>query len=96
MLKRIVSTEEYSCEPLVNTRKPKENPVESPLTTENEMKKLPTTPKSGKPTYVWENTNRMLGVSGYIGCKTGITPAAGPCLSACYEKNGSSFIIVLL
>ena len=56
--------------------------------------KSPVKPKP--PTYDWENTNRMLGVSGYIGCKTGITPAAGPCLSACYEKNGNTFIIVLL
>jgi D-alanyl-D-alanine carboxypeptidase len=44
----------------------------------------------------WENTNMMLGTLGYCGLKTGITEAAGPCLSACFHKNGHFLIIVLL
>ena len=38
-------------------------------------------------TYQWLNTNRLLGLDGFIGTKTGITDAAGPCLAACYEKE---------
>lgn len=44
----------------------------------------------------WENTNHMLGQQGYIGCKTGITDAAGPCLSAAYQKDGFFFVMILL
>lgn len=96
ILKRVVSTTDYTCEPLVNSRVKVEKELPPDIEKEVELKS-PTKPdKPPKPTYVWENTNRMLGVSGYIGCKTGITPAAGPCLSACYEKNGSSFIVCLL
>lgn len=45
---------------------------------------------------IWENTNMMLGQYGYVGCKTGITDAAGPCLSAVYHKDGYNFVIILL
>ena len=38
----------------------------------------------------------MLGLDGYIGVKTGITEAAGPCLASCYEKNGHCFVVILL
>ena len=31
----------------------------------------------------------------YTGLKTGITEAAGPCLSASYDKNDDHFIVVL-
>ena len=98
VLKRIVSTTDWTCEPLVNSRIKKEDPLKEMEEAKSPIKlKSESEPdKPAKPTYEWENTNRMLGVSGYIGCKTGITPAAGPCLSACYEKNGSSFIVVLL
>ena len=34
--------------------------------------------------YRWENTNKLLGVEGFNGVKTGITDAAGPCLCASY------------
>lgn len=38
--------------------------------------------------YRWENTNKLLGVyDGIIGCKTGITNAAGPCFAGYYEKD---------
>lgn len=39
--------------------------------------------------YRWENTNKLLGnTDGIIGCKTGITNAAGPCFCGYYEKDG--------
>ncbi len=44
----------------------------------------------------WENTNKLLGKEGWNGVKTGITNPAGPCLSAYYEKDDHSFIIILL
>lgn len=45
--------------------------------------------------YEWQNTNRLLGYDfdqedtvptfhGTIGCKTGITPSAGPCFAGCF------------
>lgn len=34
--------------------------------------------------YSWVNTNRLLGLDGIIGTKTGITEAAGPCLSCVF------------
>jgi len=44
----------------------------------------------------WENTNKLLHKEGWGGVKTGITTAAGPCLSAYYEKKGESYIVILL
>ena len=39
----------------------------------------------GKPKqFRWENTNKLLAIDGFIGTKTGITDAAGPCLAATY------------
>jgi D-alanyl-D-alanine carboxypeptidase len=47
----------------------------------------------------WENTNKLLW-SGFSGTKTGITPNAGPCLSASIKKeiNGKEheFVVILL
>lgn len=31
---------------------------------------------------MWENTNKLLGIEGFLGVKTGITPSAGPCLTS--------------
>ena len=46
---------------------------------------------------LWENTNKLLPVSGFMGVKTGITPAAGPCLSSCFQfKTEEYFIVVVL
>ena len=42
------------------------------------------------------NTNRLLGIDGITGTKTGITEAAGPCLSCSFEKDGNFIIVVLL
>lgn len=45
----------------------------------------------------WRNTNKHLfEVMDCIGGKTGITPAAGPCLSSVYRVMGRELIIVLL
>jgi len=46
--------------------------------------------------YEWVNTNRLLGIDGFIGTKTGITEAAGPCLAAAYEKDSHFFVVVIL
>ena len=46
--------------------------------------------------YSWQNTNRLLGLPGFCGLKTGITEAAGPCLAATYLKDGHSYTVVLL
>jgi hypothetical protein len=45
--------------------------------------------------YKWENTNQLL-KEGYSGIKTGITPSAGPCLSACTKKDGYNVVVVVL
>lgn len=46
--------------------------------------------------FKWENTNMMLSKVGYTGLKTGITEAAGPCCSVTYQKDGNTFVFVLL
>jgi D-alanyl-D-alanine carboxypeptidase len=43
----------------------------------------------------WSNTNKLLG-KGFNGCKTGVTPAAGPCLSASFEKDSLHLVIVVM
>jgi len=51
--------------------------------------------------YEWYNTNKLLGVDldseetvekfeGTLGCKTGITPTAGPCFSSCFARPRKS------
>ena len=57
-----------------------------------------TTHPNKKPTqYSWENTNKLLGTGdGFIGCKTGITEAAGPCFCGGYEKGFDKYIVVVL
>jgi D-alanyl-D-alanine carboxypeptidase (penicillin-binding protein 5/6) len=45
---------------------------------------------------LWKNTNRLLGIEGYIGVKTGTTDAAGACLIACGERDGRELIVVIL
>jgi len=46
--------------------------------------------------YNWVNTNRLLGLDGITGTKTGVTEAAGACLSATFERDGNNVIVVLL
>jgi D-alanyl-D-alanine carboxypeptidase (penicillin-binding protein 5/6) len=45
---------------------------------------------------VWRNTNRLLGIDGYDGVKTGTTHAAGCCLAAHGERGGRGIIVVVL
>ena len=45
---------------------------------------------------VWKNTNRLLGIDGYQGVKTGTTGAAGACLVAYGERDGRELIVVVL
>ena len=50
-----------------------------------------------KPTlYHWENTNKLLGnMDGLIGCKTGVTTAAGPCFAGYYETKHLKLVMIL-
>lgn len=45
---------------------------------------------------LWKNTNRLLGIEGYVGVKTGTTDAAGACLVACGERDGRELVVVVL
>ena len=45
---------------------------------------------------LWKNTNRLLGIEGYLGVKTGTTDAAGACLVACGERDGRELVVVVL
>jgi D-alanyl-D-alanine carboxypeptidase (penicillin-binding protein 5/6) len=47
-------------------------------------------------TVVWENTNRLLGIEGYDGVKTGTTTAAGYCLVGSARRDGEHRIVVVL
>ena len=45
---------------------------------------------------VWDNTNQLLDVEGYIGIKTGTTQAAGACLVGAERRGDASRIAVVL
>jgi D-alanyl-D-alanine carboxypeptidase (penicillin-binding protein 5/6) len=45
---------------------------------------------------VWKNTNKLLGIDGYSGVKTGTTTPAGACLVSCGEREGRELIVVVL
>ncbi len=45
---------------------------------------------------VWKNTNKLLGIEGYSGVKTGTTTAAGACLVSWGERDGRELIVVVL
>jgi D-alanyl-D-alanine carboxypeptidase (penicillin-binding protein 5/6) len=47
-------------------------------------------------TVVWDNTNRLLGIEGYDGVKTGTTTAAGYCLVGSARRDGEHRIVVVL
>lgn len=42
----------------------------------------------------WANTNKML-ERGWNGLKTGVTPNAGPCLAATYEKDDREILVIV-
>ena len=44
---------------------------------------------------VWRNTNRLLGIEGYTGVKTGTTQAAGCCLAAAGERAGRQLVVIV-
>lgn len=51
----------------------------------------------GVKTLQWENTNKLLHrVSCCVGVKTGVTPAAGPCLATAFCLEQRKFAIVIL
>jgi D-alanyl-D-alanine carboxypeptidase (penicillin-binding protein 5/6) len=45
---------------------------------------------------VWDNTNRLLGIEGYEGIKTGTTTAAGSCLVGSGRHAGDHLLVVVL
>ena len=46
---------------------------------------------------IWENTNKLLRLDGFVGVKTGVTPAAGPCLSSMFQFSPEeSFVVIIL
>ena len=45
--------------------------------------------------WTWTNTNKLLG-KGFNGVKTGVTPAAGPCLATSFEKDSMHLVVVVL
>ncbi len=45
---------------------------------------------------VWKNTNRLLGIEGYYGVKTGTTDAAGACLVSYGKRDRHDLITVVL
>ena len=45
---------------------------------------------------VWKNTNRLLGIDGYFGVKTGTTGAAGACLVSAAQRGDRRLILVVL
>ena len=46
--------------------------------------------------YRWNNSNKLLSsMTGIIGCKTGVTKDAGPCLATYYERPGIKLAIIL-
>jgi D-alanyl-D-alanine carboxypeptidase (penicillin-binding protein 5/6) len=55
-----------------------------------------TAPDGTTRTVVWDNTNRLLGIEGYDGVKTGTTTAAGACLVASGRRDGTHRIVVVL
>lgn len=61
-----------------------------------EEAKTETVYQENEHSYNWVNTNRLLGIDGFTGVKTGITEAAGACLASCFEKDGNFIIVVLL
>ncbi|NLM34055.1 MAG: D-alanyl-D-alanine carboxypeptidase [Clostridiales bacterium] len=50
---------------------------------------------TGQPAYI-ENRNKLLGVDGNVGGKTGYTNPAGRCLVSIYERDGRKLIGVVL
>jgi D-alanyl-D-alanine carboxypeptidase (penicillin-binding protein 5/6) len=54
------------------------------------------TPEGGTRPVVWENTNQLLGISGYDGVKTGTTDLAGTCLVSSAHRGDDHLMLVVL
>jgi D-alanyl-D-alanine carboxypeptidase len=59
-------------------------------------KKTSTIKSTNGPAAIVENRNKLLGVSGNVGGKTGYTIKAGRCLVSIYERNGRHIICVVM
>ena len=59
-------------------------------------KKTSTIKSTNGPEAIVENRNKLLGVAGNVGGKTGYTLKAGRCLVAIYERNGRRIIGVVM
>jgi D-alanyl-D-alanine carboxypeptidase len=44
----------------------------------------------------WVNTNKLLSLDHCEGIKTGVTPTAGPCMAASFQRDNFNVIIVIL
>ncbi len=55
-----------------------------------------TTAEDKRRAVVWNNTNRLLGIEGYDGIKTGTTTAAGSCLVASGRRGTYHLLVVVL
>lgn len=53
-------------------------------------------PGGYKRNVLWKNTNRLLGIEGYAGVKTGTTSAAGACLVSMGRRKNDDLIVVVL
>jgi D-alanyl-D-alanine carboxypeptidase (penicillin-binding protein 5/6) len=52
-------------------------------------------PETGRE-FRWKNTHKLLEEDGWCGVKTGVTPAAGPCLASCYGRGRQGRVFVVL
>jgi len=52
--------------------------------------------KGDKRSVNWDNTNRLLGIEGYDGVKTGTTTAAGQCLVASGRRESDHLLVIVL
>jgi D-alanyl-D-alanine carboxypeptidase (penicillin-binding protein 5/6) len=55
-----------------------------------------TTPDGGTRPARWRNTNRLLGITGYDGMKTGTTSRAGACLVSSSRRGKDHLLMVVL
>lgn len=55
-----------------------------------------TGPGGYQRTVVWKNTNRLLGIEGYDGVKTGTTTLAGACLISRGRRDGRALLVAVL
>lgn len=59
-------------------------------------KNITFTDTTGSKKFVLESTNKLLGVDGVRGLKTGWTPESGECLVTLVTRDGKSILVVLL